>query len=180
MEEWKDIKGYEGLYQVSNEGRVKRLSGIIPRGIKGDLPIKERILKCIVHKSKHLYVDLCGKSIYVHQLVAEAFIPNPNGYDVVHHKDLNPANNCVENLVWMSKEDHQKLHGKINSVLFSKQICQLALDDELIKKWNRMNDAAKALGINQGSISNCCKGKCKTYKKFKWMYADEYEKMLGN
>lgn len=169
MEEWKDIKGYEGLYQVSNLGRVKRLQGMAPRKGKGMLPIKEHILKGHIN-NKHKIVELCGKPMYVHQLVAAAFIPNPNDFEVVHHIDFKPLNNIATNLIWMSDEEHRKLHSKKIGIQRSKKIYQYTIDGKLVKIWDKLNDAAKALSINQGSISNCASGKCKTYKGYKWSY----------
>ena len=160
MEEWKDIKGYEGLYQVSNEGRIKRLAGVTPRGIKGDLPIKEHFLNGYKSSNKHIVVELQGKPFYIHQLVAEAFVPNTHGYTVVHHKDHNPDNNNSENLLWMDDLEHRKHHAKTIGENLSKKVCQCTLDGELVKIWDRMIDAARSLGINQGSISNCCNGRC--------------------
>ena len=89
MEEWKDIIGYEGLYQVSNLGRVRRSGKILKGGYN--------------NKGYHT-INLCkkgiSKSFFVHRLVAIAFIPNPNNLPIVNHKDENPKNNCIENLEW--------------------------------------------------------------------------------
>lgn len=100
MEEiWKDIEGYEGMYMVSSLGRVKTLIGryknvtILKEGIKNNGYCSITLYK---NKKPHHY--------WVHRLVAQAFIPNPNNYPVVNHKDENPKNNCVENLEWCTQE----------------------------------------------------------------------------
>ena len=96
MEIWKDIKGYEGLYQVSNYGRVKSCNTAIKR---------ERILKP-QQSSNGWYRAVCLsknskiKQSSIHRLVAEAFIPNPKNYPLVMHKDNNGLNNNVSNLQW--------------------------------------------------------------------------------
>lgn len=101
-ETWRDIPGYEGLYQVSNLGRVKSLPKYNCN--------KERIMKQTVNpRNKRLSVMLCKspsshKRIYIHRLVASAFIENPNGYREINHKDEDPQNNIVENLEWCSRK----------------------------------------------------------------------------
>ena len=87
QEVWKDIKGYEGLYQISNTGKVK--------GLK-----RNKVLKPILQRSGYYYVDLQRKRRLVHRLVAEAFIDNPDNLPEVNHKDENKLNNSVENLEW--------------------------------------------------------------------------------
>jgi hypothetical protein len=114
-EEWRDVVGYEGLYQVSNLGRVKSLARVVnnPTGtgrLKGEsiLSAKPR------RRDGYIYVSLnSGGFVYkakVHRLVAEAFVENPKGRRYVHHKDANPGNNCVENLEWVSHYENMKYH----------------------------------------------------------------------
>lgn len=119
QEIWKDIDGYEGLYQVSNKGRVKRVAGIVKREQKGKLPayqpIKEKILKAGIRKDNYLTVALCkngkGTSYLVHRLVATAFIPNYNNYPVINHIDENKQNNDFRNLEWCTSEYNNTYNG---------------------------------------------------------------------
>ena len=96
-EEWKDIEGYEGLYQVSSLGRVKSLKDNNDKS-------REKILKQGKMKNGYLKVNLWKnekvKQYYVHRLVANAFIENPSSLPWVNHKDENPSNNRVNNLEW--------------------------------------------------------------------------------
>lgn len=105
---WKAIEGYCGKYEVSNLGRVRScFNGI------------QRELKQMVNAGRYngypmvtLYAKPnCGKKVKVHRLVAEAFIPNPNGYDTINHKDENRANNSVDNLEWCTKAYNTVYNG---------------------------------------------------------------------
>lgn len=113
-EEWRDIAGYEGKYQVSNLGRVKSLPKY--SNSKGYLELrKEKILKpCFTGKYRNYptVTFLDRKSYKVHRLVAEAFIPNPNNYPIINHKDENPSNNRVDNLEWCDNAYNVKYSAK--------------------------------------------------------------------
>lgn len=109
MEEiWRPVNGYEGRYEVSNYGRVKSLQRTIYRkdSDKVHYTQKEKILKPTLTNYGYLRINLCNgvsyKSKFVHVLVAEAFIPNPNNYPIINHKDENKQNNIPENLEWCS------------------------------------------------------------------------------
>ena len=95
---WKDIKGYEGLYQVSNLGRVKSLK------FDRELILKYRIVEN--YNAVVLYANSKPKPWRVHRLVALMFIGNPNRAQQVNHKDFNRSNNCVENLEWCTAEEN--------------------------------------------------------------------------
>lgn len=106
MEIWKDIKGYEGLYQVSNLGRIKCLEHTCPGRYKGKPRIvKEHIMTQVENKANgYYYVTLSnsdrGRTFTVHRLVATTFLDNPDNLPCVNHKDETRSNNCVENLEW--------------------------------------------------------------------------------
>ena len=109
QEIWEDIEGYEGLYQVSNKGRVKSLSRLVVRVGKPNYITKEKILKCSELKgtgypSVRLGSNNNFKSMLVHRLVAQAFIPNPNNLPCVNHKDETRNNNDVRNLEWCTQK----------------------------------------------------------------------------
>ena len=114
LEVWKDIKGYEGKYQVSNLGRVKSLPKYTyPRGYPQLR--KEKIMKPSYVGKDRNYLALKlndGKQYKVHRLVAEAFIPNPDNLPMVNHKDENPTNNCVDNLEWCTNSYNVKYSAK--------------------------------------------------------------------
>lgn len=104
-EEWRDIKGYEGLYQVSNLGRVKSLNYKRTR--------KEWILKPNTINGGYLQIRLNEKCYLVHRLVAEAFIPNPNNYPCINHKSEIKTQNNVENLEWCTHK-YNANYGTVN------------------------------------------------------------------
>jgi len=107
---WKDCKHYEGLYQVSNYGRVKSLERDVPTKKGGTYHVNEKFLAHKVHNRGYLFVELWKHNKphkeYVHRLVAMAFIPNPNNYPTVNHKDEDKQNNYVDNLEWMTYQDN--------------------------------------------------------------------------
>ena len=104
MEIWKDITGYESLYQISNKGRIKSLQRFVTSKNGSKQLIKEKIRKTSVTTAGYEYVVLSSngkcKTLLIHRLVAESFIPNPNNLECVNHKDENKSNNCVDNLEW--------------------------------------------------------------------------------
>lgn len=93
---WKDISGYEGLYQVSNLGRVRSLN----YNHTGEIKLLKQGTYKKGHKCVSLFKNKKGKTYSVHRLVAIAFIPNPNNLPIINHKDEDPSNNNVNNLEW--------------------------------------------------------------------------------
>lgn len=106
-EVWKDISGFEGMYQVSSVGRVRSLSRYINRKDGYKQFHKGKILKATLSTNGYYMIHLGRDSIYtVHRLVAEAFIPNPDNLPCVNHKDENKLNNTVDNLEWITSRDN--------------------------------------------------------------------------
>lgn len=167
---WEPVKGYEGLYEVSNLGRVKSLNYKRTK--------QEKILKPNITKANYQQVHLCKdkkiKILYIHRLVAETFIPNHNNYPCVNHKDENSINNVVNNLEWCDKKYNnnygncKEKHSKEVSI----PINQYDLKDNFIKQWNSMKEAQETLKISRGNICLCCQGKRNKTGGYKWRYAN--------
>ena len=165
---WHEIESYEGLYQISNKGRVKSL-------YKGS----ERILKPALTGSGYLKVQLCKngmiKHIRVHRLVANAFIPNPDNLPEINHKDENKKNNCAENLEWMIHRDNVNYgtRNERSAKARSKPILQYSKSGEFIREWQGAREVERVLGINSSHIISCCKGKLKSSGGFVWRYKEK-------
>lgn len=120
---WAAVAGYDGFYEVSKRGRVRSVDRVVLRG-KVRQPVKGRILKPGKNaKTGYLHVCLCRrgkmKFHYVHRLVAEAFIPNPDDLPEVNHKDLDKSNNAASNLEWKTHSGN-KIHASENGVVFGR------------------------------------------------------------
>jgi len=175
-ETWKDIKGYEDWYQVSNKGRVKSLERTVAGKKDSKRLIGERILKPSTNKSGYLQVvlfDRSGKrkSFKVHRLVCEAFHENPENKPCVNHIDENKTNNTANNLEWCTYKENNN-HGT-RTARTSKSIGQYTLDGKLIKVWQSASEAGRQLGFSQGSISDVARGKRKTAYGYVWKYVEE-------
>ena len=159
---WRDVKGYEGLYQVSSEGRVKSLKR------KGRR--KERILKHQIDRNGYLRLNLCagGKSrlFFVHRLVCQAFHENPDNNPCVNHIDENKTNNAASNLEWCTYEENIN-HGTRNERA-SKPVGQYSLEGKLIKLWPSLTEVKRQTGFSQGNISEAANGNRKQAYGFIW------------
>lgn len=172
MEIWRDIKGFEGLYQISNYGKVKNVK-------------TNRFLKTYKKSNNYLGVTLYkNNKVYylsVHRLVAITFIPNPENKPCVGHKDCNRSNNKVENLYWCTYAENNNhpitrlarsntLKGKRPLTKNQpKQIKQYSKQGVLIRIWESATEIGKN-GFNRGNIQACCYGKRKSADGYIWCF----------
>lgn len=168
MEEiWKDVEGYEGLYQVSNLGNVRSLN-YNHRGIVKNLRLSEM-------GRGYLLVELSaggkGRTFLVHRLVASAFIPNPNNHPEVNHKDENKHHNNVNNLEWCTRAYNDAYGtGRVrHAKLISKPVEQMK-DGVVVKRWLSATEASRC-GYSRTRVSECCNGRQQTHKGYEWRYA---------
>lgn len=162
MEIWKDIIGYEGYYQISNQGRVKCL-------------VTDSILKLSRKKTGYLAVSLSymkKREYSVHRLVAEMFIPNPMNFPQVNHKDEIKTNNFVENLEWCTAK--YNVNYGYGSLARNSGVLQFSLDGKCLCVWSSIKEAAEALGIKYQNISRVCRGIRKTSGGYIWRYIPNY------
>lgn len=176
---WRDIKGYEGLYQVSSNGVIRSLDRYLPMPNGGEKLVKEKILKPNKINSGYLCVGLSKngktKNYLIHRLVGEHFIDNSNNLPQIDHINTDKTDNRVCNLKWVTSKGNMNnplTIDKINIInkKSSKPIIQFSKDGEFIRKWNSVMDAQRELGIDNSSIIRCCKGKQKTAGGYIWRY----------
>ena len=167
QEIWKDIKGYEGKYQISNLGNVKSF-------FKG----KEHLLKSYSTRG-YLSIGLWDgqkrQTVLIHRLVALAFIPNPNGYKEINHKDENKLNNNVDNLEWCTRE-YNMAYGSARlrqGISRGNPVKQLAMDNIVIARYSSANIASILTNIDPSSIIKCCQGKRKYAGGYAWQYDEK-------
>ena len=191
MEAWRDIYGYEGLYQVSNLGRVRSIDRSVTHGnhVKH---LKGRILTMRLAGHGYYVVQLSKdgivKAFNVHRLVAEAFLFKPDKYAQVNHKDecktnntvwVNPDGNIDEsrsNLEWCTSNynlnygTHNRRLSEHKKGKNTKPILQLTTDDVVVKEWASITEAAKSNNLYSQNISAVLHGRQSTCGGFKWQY----------
>ena len=165
---WKDIPHYEGLYQVSNYGRVKSVGRYVEYVREGKTQkhwvperIKAQSLKPNGYQTLQLFKNNKAKNEYVHRLVAMAFIPNPDNLPQVNHKDEDKANNIVDNLEWCDNSYNQKYNGKQKrsaetlkmECKTSTQIIKCDMEGNELEYYLSMREAEKLNGLANGVIS---------------------------
>lgn len=175
IEEWRDIRGFDGVYQISNLGRVKSIDHYASNG-KTQILYKGKIRKNKILPNGYEVVMINHKNYYIHRLVAIAFIDNPNGYKEVNHIDENKLNNCVNNLEWCCRgynATYKDLHKRIGLrqrgiTRNNKPIIQLNLKGEIVGKYLSALQANAQTGIDFSSIRKVTKGKLKTAGGYIW------------
>jgi len=187
---WKDIEGYEGKYEVSDEGVVRNkntLHAIKPAFVKGYYNIG-------------LYKESKLKIFKLHRLVAIAYIGNPLNKREVNHKDEDSSNNKVDNLMWVTPKENSnwgtrkeritetlkirhkegcfKEGYKKTALAKKRKVCQINPDTkELINTFDGIKDAAEKYKYSPSNISSCCRGERKKANGYSWMFYEDYLKV---
>lgn len=186
-EKWVDVPQFEQSYQVSNLGRVRSKDRTVKRrsrwGFECDFKMKGKVLKPALADGKYYFVALnkngCVHQLKVHRIVAMAFIPNPNGYKEVNHKDENKLNNEVSNLEWCDRK-YNANYGtaiergrvkRLNRKDTSKPVKQHSLDGVLVNVFPSCMEAQRITGVDHASIARCCYKRNKTAGGFLWEFA---------
>lgn len=180
---WKDIQGFEGMYQVSNVGgQVKSLARVINNGQGGTQRLPERILKPTTTRCGYQLVTLSknGKLSYflVHRLVAGAWVPNPFNLPEVNHIDEVKTSNNAANLEWCDckhninwgKSLERRAHTR------GKPVVQYTLDGKVVAEYWSVADAARQSKCHESNIIGCCQGKYKQAAGYLWRYATSQKK----
>lgn len=179
VEKWLPVVGYEGHYEVSDKGRVRSLDRMITmkngitRKTEGRILAPQNSNGQGRYRAVTISRDGIAKRVSIHRLVAEAFIPNPNGFKEINHKDEDKTNNHVENLEWCDRQ-YNNTYGTAKvraAVTQGKPVLQLDGDGNVINGWPSMGLAAMFTGASQGGISACCRGEISSSGGYGWKLA---------
>ena len=180
----KPVVGYEGYYEVDQFGRVfsvERVISVDDNGRKYEKPVSGKQMKQCLKNNGYKSVSLTKggstKAFYVHRLVAEAFIPNPDNLPMVNHKDEDKTNNFLENLEWCTakyncnygtgvKRHADKIRGRESEKRIA--VIQRSVDGEFINRYSSVKDAATSVNGTTGAISAVCNGRRKTAYGYIW------------
>lgn len=176
---WRSIKGYEGLYEVSNCGNVRSVDRIVTYSDGRKRLWKGHFLKLVLRANGYLMCCLSrnGRSVneLIHRLVAQAFIHNPNNLPVINHKDENKTNNHVSNLEWCTTKYNINYGTGIQRSAEKKLKPVLQIDketNEVIAEYYSLKEASIRTRFHKANISACCREQIKTAYGFKWKYKE--------
>ena len=180
IEEWRDVVGYEGLYEVSNLGNVRskeKISVVVFGKLKGRQQHRKGKDIKINHANKgysqvHLTKNRCGRTERVARLVAQAFIPNPDNLPFVNHKDENRSNDCVDNLEWCTHEYNCNYGNRKKRIAkaHSKPIVQCDMLGVFIRRWDSISDVTRTYGFEQSNLCKALNGKYSNAYGYVWKY----------
>lgn len=178
QEVWKDIAGYEGLYQVSNFGNVRSIDRYVPHKTFGRKFCGGHVMSTHINNAGYVTVNLSKdnkyKSYDIHRLVAIAFLEVcGDSLMEVNHIDENKQNNHVSNLEWVTKSQNNRYGTKVarQADKIKRPVMQYDVNGNFINEWESATDAEKALSSKfTGAISHCLRGKNKTAYGYIWKY----------
>lgn len=187
-EQWKPVSGYEGIYEVSNLGRVRSIEHKARHrsrsGREFQVTYKGRIRKQVCNENGYMIVmvkkNSKNRALKVHRLVAKAFIPNPDNLPFINHRDENPGNNRAENLEWCTHVYNVRYGTAIMRIRDTQlqranAVLQLDTSGNVIGKFLSLERAADAMGCSTQLIKRVCDNKphCHTAKGYRWRWADK-------
>ena len=159
---WRDIQGYEGLYQISNKGRVKSLKCG-----------KEKILRPRDNVNGYLFVNLGRKNKkYIHRLVYETFKGFKNKNSIINHINSDKRDNKLNNLEECNYS-YNLIYAYYHGERKLKPVSQFSLNGVLIDTYTTGKEASEKTGVSRSGICNCCKGKRKSAGRFIWKYKEK-------
>lgn len=182
IEEWRDIPGYEGRYQASNLGRIRSLPRVIDRRSNTPYRLPGRILRPRLSHKGYLLVGLSTeskvKNLSVHRLVAQAFLPNTEGFPEVNHINGNKKDNRAANLEWVTtKENVAHSIAVLGNRRDVPRYAVICLDTGRV--YASAKDAAKDVDGLPRAIRNVCHGKKKRHRGLRWAYKEETHEDLN-
>ncbi|MFP7224882.1 NUMOD4 domain-containing protein [Priestia filamentosa] len=179
QEVWKPVKGYEGMYEVSNKGNVKSVPREYINKVGARRTVKGQMLRFFKTKEGYVRISLGinqkQKNYLVHRLVAETFLDNPDGKNEVNHKDANKENNAVDNLEWCTRVDNIR-HSFANNLVFRDKGTERynsKLDENKVREMRRLfetgnyriSEVARMFSVNRKTADNAI-------KKVTWQHVD--------